>query len=219
MSFYDDDMCIAKRADNIYYLLHKYAYNLEIRDLDENIRLCIIEIIKLLVINRCISHDIKILLIPNDFILQKIFDIFGIKINLKIFYSKFLLNEYEKSFLKLIKNSINDIDKILVKYDYEIDNNEIDNNEIDETDDEESDSYISDDDEYGYITEDDYVIDNNEIDESDDDNDDGNGNNNNGNNNNGNNNNDYISSSDNEIDDDSNDIKKRYKKHFTYNFY
>ena len=159
--FKDKEKIIASRNESINYLLHEYAYNLEIRELKKNIKRCIIEIIKIFVINIYIykTIDIGILLIPNNYILQRIFDIFGIKIDLKLYYSEFLHNEYENSFIKLIKNSINDIEKILDKYD--------DNN------------YISDDDDNNYISDDDVNEDDEDDvdDEDDDDNEDDNNNN------------------------------------------
>ena len=153
--FIDKEKIIASRNESINYLLHEYAFYPEIRDLKKNIKRCIIEIIKILVINIYIYKpiDIGILLIPNNYILQRIFDIFGIKIDLKLYYSEFLHNEYENSFIKLIKNSINDIEKILEKYDdnnyiSDDDDNEDDNNYISDDDNDDDNEYEIDDDEY-----------------------------------------------------------------------
>ena len=117
--FKENEKIIDKRSENMFYILHDYAFNPEIRDLGIEEKICIFEIIKMIIINQTKSSDFEIKLNSNKYMLIKILEIFAINIDEELCYSEKLLNLFENRFQKLMRYSIYDIAKILNIYEIE----------------------------------------------------------------------------------------------------
>ena len=117
--FNDSEQIIDERSENLFYILHDHAFNLEMKDLRIEEKKCISEIIKMIVINQTMSSDFKIKLISNKYMLIRILEIFAIDIDEELCYSEQLLNLFENSFQKLMIKSIYDITRILKIYEIE----------------------------------------------------------------------------------------------------
>ena len=124
MLFKGRENIIDQKIKNMFYILHDYALNPEIRDIGIEEKKCIFEIIKMIIINQVKSDDFEISLISPKYMLIRILDIFAINIDEELCYSEELIDTFENRFQKLIRYSIKDIVYILNKYELEYEINQ-----------------------------------------------------------------------------------------------
>ena len=99
-----------------------YAPYPEMNDLSLEEKICIWEIIDIIIINQLKLPNFEIKLISYKYMLLRILNMFGININEKLCYSKKLIDLFENRFQQLIRYSIYDIINNLKKnkFEYEL---------------------------------------------------------------------------------------------------
>ena len=109
MIFKVNDIIIKKKSKNMYNKFCDYASYPEIKDLSLDEKICIWEIIDIIIINQLKLPNFEIKLISYKYMLLRILNMFGININEKLCYSKKLIDLFENRFHQLIRYSFYDI--------------------------------------------------------------------------------------------------------------